>query len=216
MTGKDPYKVLGVSPDASDSEIKRAYKELVKKYHPDKYQDNPLSEIAEEKMAEINEAYDEIMEQRRGGGKYGNYYESDSSYSGSSSGSYASGMYNSVQIRNLIQSGSVTQAEQALNSVPMDGRDAEWHFLMGSVFYKRGWLNDAYTQFATAVQMNPQNAEYQSAFNQMNRQRNGNMAGNPMNNSNMQAANTACNCCGNLICADCCCEACGGDLIPCC
>ena len=53
MISKDPYKILGVSPTASDAEIKSAYKELVKKYHPDQYQDNPLADVAEEKMSEI-------------------------------------------------------------------------------------------------------------------------------------------------------------------
>ena len=66
MISKDPYKILGVSPTASDAEIKSAYKELVKKYHPDQYQDNPLADVAEEKMSEINAAYDQIMTSRRG------------------------------------------------------------------------------------------------------------------------------------------------------
>ena len=54
----DPYSVLGVSPDASDEEIKKAYRELARKYHPDNYQNNPLADLAEEKMKAINEAYD--------------------------------------------------------------------------------------------------------------------------------------------------------------
>ena len=211
---QDPYKILGVSPDASDKEVKKAYKELVKKYHPDHFQDSPLDSVAEEKMSEINDAYDEIMNMRRSGNNGGNYYGSDnSSYS---AGGYASGMYDSNQVRNLIQNGNITAAEKTLNAVEINDRDAEWHFLMGSVFYKRGWLNDAYSQFTMAVQMNPSNMEYQGAMNQMNRQRSGYMAGNQMPNSNMNTANTACNCCSNLICADCCCEMCGGDLIPCC
>ena len=62
----NPYEVLGVSENASDEEIKKAYKELVKKYHPDKYQNNPLSDLAEEKLQEINEAYEMLMKGRRG------------------------------------------------------------------------------------------------------------------------------------------------------
>lgn len=64
----DPYSVLGVKPEASDEEIKRAYRELARKYHPDNYQNNPLADLAEEKMKEINEAYDAITKQRAGGG----------------------------------------------------------------------------------------------------------------------------------------------------
>lgn len=62
----DPYKVLGVSPNATDDEIKKAYRELARKYHPDNYTDTNLAELAEEKMKEVNEAYDQIQSQRSG------------------------------------------------------------------------------------------------------------------------------------------------------
>ena len=67
---RDPYEVLGVSPDASDDEVKRSYRDLARKYHPDNYQNNPLADLAEEKMKEINEAYDAITRTRSGGGAY--------------------------------------------------------------------------------------------------------------------------------------------------
>ena len=54
---KNPYEILGVSKNATDEEIKKAYRELARKYHPDNYQNNPLADLAEEKMKEINEAY---------------------------------------------------------------------------------------------------------------------------------------------------------------
>lgn len=71
----DPYTVLGVNASASDEEIKRAYRELVKKYHPDNYNNNPLADLAEAKMKEINEAYDAIVKMRTQGGYQasGNY-----------------------------------------------------------------------------------------------------------------------------------------------
>ncbi|MDR2606703.1 MAG: J domain-containing protein [Oscillospiraceae bacterium] len=62
----DPYQVLGVPSTASDDEVKRAYRELAHKYHPDNYRDNPLSDLAEQKMKEINEAYDRIQRMRSG------------------------------------------------------------------------------------------------------------------------------------------------------
>lgn len=201
---RDPYEVLGVSRNASEEEIKKAYKELVKKYHPDQYQESPLSDVAEEKMAEINEAYDTIINERRNNGSY---YNNSSNYSG----------VNYYDIRRLIQTGDVTRADNILSSVPANERNAEWYFLKGSVCYTRGWLNEAYQNFTTAVNMAPQNIEYRSALNQMEQQRNGYMAGNPMGmNANRSDADRMCNCCSNLICADCCCECMGGDLIPCC
>ena len=61
---KNPYDVLGVPQSASDDEVKKAYRELSRKYHPDANVDNPLVDLAEEKFKEIQEAYDEIMRQR--------------------------------------------------------------------------------------------------------------------------------------------------------
>ena len=80
----DPYKVLGVTPQTSDDDVKRAYRELARKYHPDNYVNNPLADLAETRMKEINEAYDMIMNERRnpaGGSSgqqqsYGGFYNS--------------------------------------------------------------------------------------------------------------------------------------------
>ena len=68
----DPYSVLGIQPDASDDEVKRAYRDLSRKYHPDSYNDNPLAELAEEKFKEVQDAYRQIMDMREGrAGSYG-------------------------------------------------------------------------------------------------------------------------------------------------
>ena len=76
----DPYKVLGVSPSASEDEIKRAYRDLARKYHPDNYINNPLADLAKEKMQEINDAYDTIMKQRQNGGTGSSYSQQSSSF----------------------------------------------------------------------------------------------------------------------------------------
>ena len=67
MAVTDPYKVLGVSPDASEEEVKSAYRQLVKKYHPDNYADSPLADLANEKMQEVNDAYDTVINRLRSG-----------------------------------------------------------------------------------------------------------------------------------------------------
>ena len=92
----DPYQILNVSPDASDEEVKKAYRELARKYHPDNYHDNPLADLAQEKMKEINAAYDAIQRQRSGRGSAGgsqSAYQRQSygGYQRQSQSSYASG-----------------------------------------------------------------------------------------------------------------------------
>ena len=94
----DPYKVLGVSPNASDDEIKAAYRQLAKKYHPDNYANNPLADLAEEKMREINEAYDMIQSMRVSRGNGGG--TSSSAGSNSYNNSYNAGEFG--DIRRLI------------------------------------------------------------------------------------------------------------------
>ncbi|WP_444645332.1 DnaJ domain-containing protein [Caproiciproducens sp. R1] len=211
----DPYKVLGVSSTATDDEIKAAYRELAKKYHPDNYSGSPIADLAGEKMKEINEAYDTVVAQRKQqkNGGYAGYTAPNTGYAGQSYGnSYSSG-FNDV--RNLIMLGRIADAEQILNGVPSESRNAEWYFLKGTVLYKRGWLEEAYNNFARACQMDPYNGEYRAAMNQVTNQRNGVYGGyNP--NVPRTGSCSGCDVCSSLICADCCCECMGGDLIPCC
>ena len=199
---KSPYDILGVSPNATNEEVKKAYKELAKKYHPDNYVDSPLADMAEEKMKEINEAYDEILRQRTSGGK-----------GGSSSGFANENGYVYDTIRAAINSGDYRGAENMLNNIPQTSRGAEWFFLKGSIYIRRGWHEQGVNFIRQAVNMDPSNHEYRSTLNSINfqRQQYRNVGGN-MNVGGM----STCDCCSNLICADCCCECMGGDLISCC
>jgi len=212
----DPYKILGVSPSATDDEIKTAYRELAKKYHPDNYSGSPIADLAGEKMKEINEAYDTVVSQRKQQ-KNGGYtaYTAQSDGSNYTNPGYGNSQSSFSDVRNLIMSGRIADAEQILNGVPAESRNAEWYFLKGTVLYKRGWLEEAYNNFARACQMDPNNGEYRAAMNQVTNQRNGAYGGY---NPNMPRTNGlgSCDVCSSLICADCCCECMGGDLIPCC
>lgn len=197
----DPYKVLGVSKGASEEEIKRAYREMVKKYHPDQYADNPLGDLAEEKIKEINEAYRILTE----GGS--------SSYSSSGSSSYGGNM-DFAQIRRLIEQNRLSEAENALDR--MNNQTAEWNYLKGRIHLQRGWMHSAINFLQMACRMDPGNAEYRNTLNQISRMNTqyrsmGNQYGYRQTNGG-----DPCNCCTQLICADCCCECMGGDLISCC
>ena len=138
----DPYKVLNVSPSASDEEVKKAYRDLARKYHPDNYHDNPLADLAQEKMKEINEAYEQIQKQRRAGSGYSAPRQS---YYGTTSNGYSSADPTMQQIRLAIARGDISQAERLLNAV--SDHNAEWSFLMGNVCYRRGWLDEARRYF---------------------------------------------------------------------
>lgn len=161
---RDPYEVLGIKPGASDDEIKRAYRDLARKYHPDNYQNNPLADLAEEKMKEINEAYEAITKQRSGG-----YQQSSGSYGGYNGGyqqrSQAASNPTYARVRSLINAGDLGAAERLLYEVPQ--KDGEWYFLSGSIAYRKGWLDEAMQNYTRAVQMDPGNMEYRQALAMM-------------------------------------------------
>lgn len=163
----DPYKILGVPEDASDEEIKKAYRELARKYHPDNYHDNPLEDLAQEKMKEINAAYEQITKERASGRRTGG---AGGAYGG---GSYGYGGYQSYsgqssvlqQARIAINTGNISRAEALLANY--SDHNAEWNFLKGVVCYRRGWMDEALRYYRTAVQMDPGNAEYRQALDYM-------------------------------------------------
>lgn len=154
----DPYQVLGVSETATDEEIKKAYRELARKYHPDNYHDNPLADLAQEKMKEINAAYEQITKMRGAGGYQGGYQSGGYAQYGQS----ASGSSVLQQVRIAIQTGNISRAEALLANY--SDHNAEWNFLRGAVCYRRGWLDEAKRYYQTACQMDPSNPEYRQAL----------------------------------------------------
>lgn len=199
----DPYKVLGVSRDATDIEIKNAYRALARRYHPDNYAGNPdMADLASEKMKEINGAYEQIIKERKA--------------SKSQGGKGASATYK--DIRNMINARRFHEAETALARIPVADRTADWHFLESLVLMQRGFVNDAMRELETACQMDPNNMEYQHAKQMFNQRAAGygrRYAGSA-GPYGQGGGCTACDICQGLICADCCCECMGSDLIACC
>lgn len=199
----DPYKILGVSPTASDEEVRKAYLELARKYHPDNYSGSDLADLAEEKMKEVNEAYETVRKMREGGSGSGS---SQAGASGGRSGSaYGGPLY---EARRLITLGNYSNAEIILDSMSQSDRGAEWFFLKACILMKRGAYFDARRHLDEACRLDPSNEEYAQARRSMN--------GTSAFGGGMTHAPDGgmCDLCTSLICADCCCECMGGDLIP--
>jgi len=191
----DPYSILGVPSNASDEEIKKAYRELARKYHPDNYHDNPLSDLAQEKMKEVNEAYNNIQKMREGGGSYRPGGRSSGSYGGSPDGN---------RVRAAINSGDLRHAEELLRAFP--ARNAEYNFLMGSFSYRKGWLDDAYRYFQTAVNMEPGNHEYRQALAFMSQGGQAYRSYGRYGPAVQSRGCNACDCCTAMLCMNMCCR----------
>ncbi len=204
----DPYKVLGVSYNATDDEIKKAYRELVKKYHPDNYHNSPLADLANEKMQEINEAYDMIQKQRAAGSSHSGFGRQNQG------GASQNANPNLVRVRQLISEGRYAESEIVLDSVLSSERGAEWHFLKGIICAQRGNHFDAAGHIKRACEIDPYNAEYRDAYNKIKNMQ-ANYGGYNTSRTSGGGCST-CDICTGLLCADCLCECCGGDIISCC
>ena len=195
----NPYEFLGLNRGASEQEVMNAYRRIAGEIQSAGYSDAEM----QRRMDELNNAYDIILNEIRGTASYSttqqnNYYNNQETSQFS-------------DVRQRINGGRIDDAETILDGIPKSMRNAEWHYLKGVIHQRRGWMNEAYRCYQTACQLDPQNREYMAAFNALNN----NARGGYRTSRNSGNDNT-CDICGGLLCADCCCECCGGDLIPCC
>lgn len=164
----DPYEVLGVPRDADEETIKKAYRELIKKYHPDKYINSPLADMASEKTKEINKAYDMLTGKNAGSGARSGHGDP---FGGTAYGrrqyTYTSGSDSYLNVRALLNMGRLAEAEAMLNRLP---KNAEWYFLMGVVCLRKGWYDQGVTYIRRAVELDPNNIEYSRALDNITQQ----------------------------------------------
>ena len=172
----DPYSILGVSRDASDEEIKKAYRKLSRKYHPDANINNPNKDQAEEKFKEIQQAYDQIMKEREYGSS-GNYgYGGNTGYGGFGGfGGYGgsqsnSGYQDEEAIRrqaasNYVQSGHYQEAMNVLSS--LKERNAQWYYLSAVANMGLGNNVNAMNHIREAVRLEPDNMQYRMMLQRM-------------------------------------------------
>lgn len=158
---EDPYKILGVSPNASDEEIKQAYRRLAKQYHPDR---NPGDEEAAKKMQQINAAYEQIKNPPQSG-SYGGYsqYDPFGGYRQQSYGSTDSGDNYQQAAMNYIRFGRYQEALNALNNSTQ--RNARWYYLSALANNGLGNQVTALEHIRRAVSMEPDNQEYLRMLN---------------------------------------------------
>ncbi|MEL7655764.1 MAG: J domain-containing protein, partial [Bacillota bacterium] len=174
-------------------EIKAAYREQVKKFHPDKHQDNPLQELAEEKLQEINEAYEYLM---KNGGNAGGSYSGNGRSSGNQNQSQEF-----AEVRRMIDRGNIPGAEAMLNRSRT--RNAEWFFLNGMISLRKGWYDDAVNNVQTAMSMDPSNFEYRNAMNSIMASGNGyrtSSFGRGYTSNDELCRMLQCYCCADALC----------------
>jgi len=200
----NPYNILEVSPNATNEEIKKAYRELSRKYHPDSYVNNPLSNLAEEKFKEVQEAYEQIMKEREGG------YNGGSASNGQyyNSGNTDDNSEEMTTVYNFLNARRHQEALSVLSGI--SNRSARWYYF--SAVANAGIGNNvmAANHAQQAVNMEPGNPEYNNFYNQFQwqnqRYQNTRNTGNGYGTGNF---------CCDLWCADSLCECMGGDLCSC-
>ena len=208
---KDPFVVLGVSRDATQAEVQAAYEKLREEYRAEIHIEGDEGKRAAKKLSELEEAYHAAMEKLANGAEVRGVYE---------------------HVASLLKAKRYDDAQSALDKI--SDRGAEWHYYQSAVYHGKGWYYEAKAQLDMAIGMDPDNQKYKDTLERMKSH-----AADPMGNGAQQGApqgaaggragydtyeqmqqntrrSTACDCCSTLICADCCCECMGGDLIRCC
>lgn len=212
MAKRNPFEILGVSEDCNQDELYAAYKNLRNKYADQRFEPGEAGAEACVKMQEIEDAYNDANDIIAS--RYEIKYTGD----------------DLSAVDTAIKAGNLEEAQNILDNCIR--RTAKWHYLQSAVFFRKNWVGDAYKQLEIACQMEPDNEQFKEAKKAMatHIKANSTTQDNSFYNENNKEERTyvdmsstrnsrgcdVCDVCSALLCADCCCECMGGDLISCC
>lgn len=209
---RDPYEVLGVSHNASDEEIKKAYRTLSRKYHPDANVNNPNKAQAEEKFKEVQQAYEDIMQQKQRGTTQGSSYQQGgargSSYGGSSYNGGSYGYRSDSRMQDILQLLQMHRFNDALRELDrITERNAQWYYYSAVANNGLGNNATALEHARMAVQIEPNNMEYRRLLQQL--EANGSWYQNENRNFHVSTINPG-TCCMAWCLLEMLCGCCGG------
>ena len=223
----DPFVILGIQKGASQSEILEAYKTKRAYYQQHVFDEGEAGADAARMLEVLDTAYQDAMS-----------YTHEHAEVGGDGGESAA--YDEVKA--AISAKDFPKAQSLLDD--MYYRGGEWHYYQAIIFYEKNWLNESKKQLELAVDLEPENEKYKRSLENMKKKIDGTNAFKQNKEQNVQdigqnfsadggsrqdyatqrsyqqqqatAADGCCTACQCAICADCCCECLGGDLIRCC
>lgn len=210
----NPFVILGVDKNATQSEILEAYKQKRAYYQAHVFDEGESGAQAASMLNQLDDAYQQAMEMA----------VESATVTGEGESAYE-------QVKQAIRSKDIETAQKLLDD--MSYRGAEWHYYQSVVFYEKNWLNDTKKQLEIALQMDPQNDKYKRALDNLKKKIDGSRPYDKEGSQGVYNADSTqtdrtytqrdgavadgiCSACQALWCADCCCECMGGDLIRCC
>ena len=193
------FKILGLTEDATDEEIEVAYQSLKKKYSEDRFLEGSEGNLAAKNLTKLESAYKEIMANREQKREKG-----DASLS---------------QVETFLREGNIADAQKILDD--FSDRNAEWHYLQSVIFYKKNWYGESRKQLEIAINMDPNNSKYTTAYNKLKAKMESNQrsfqsnysqgyGGNQQANGQQMGGTNDCLtfcatwCCMDMLCSICC------------
>ena len=195
---KEYYEILGLNEDATDEEIRVAYRTLKEKYREERFMEGEKGNQAAKKLTQVETAYSEITAYRS------RFDETNRDKA------------NFTAVENYIKQGKISEAQEELDNY--SERNAEWHYLQSVIFYKKNWTNESKKQLEIAMNMEPNNGKYSDAYKKLKEKieftekqfKSGNADFSGQEQQQTQNMGGCCDMCASMICINLLCNCCCG------